>query len=331
MTVINIAFCGLKHAHIFALYDLAVHNADARVIGIWDACEEYVREARSVIGEAAYDDYGDMLADPRVDIVAIGDAYGYRGNEIIRALSAGKHVLSDKPLCTSLAELDRIKALAKENGLRVGCMLDLRYDPALRTAGEMMRSGRIGEIRNINFTGQHPLNYGTRPKWYFDAGLHGGTFNDLAVHGLDAIRVMTNLRYERTLCARQLSAFAVNDKGFNDCAQFMGELENGCGITGDVSYSAPDGCAYDLPSYWRFDFWGDKGMIECTLGAKNVLIANRGGQIEYERATRVTDDCLSDLLKRIKGEPTLYDDDILFESTRAALGLQRAADYGKGL
>ena len=122
-----------------------------------------------------------------------------------------------------------------------------------QSAERLVRSGELGEIHAVNFTGQHPLNYGTRPLWYFDRRLHGGTFNDLAIHGLDAVSMITGLSYARTLCARQYNAFAREEPSFPDCAQLMGEYENGAGLIADVSYSAPAptmmsaGCATSLP------------------------------------------------------------------------------------
>ena len=231
----NIAFCGLRHGHIFSLYDLAKANPEVRVVGAWEEDEAARAQAMEKIAEPFYGSYEQLLADPRVEIVAVGDYYGVRGQRIIQALRAGRHVLSDKPLCTRLSELDEIERLCREKGLYVGCMLDLRYDPALRLAARLVRSGELGEIHAVNFTGQHPLNYGTRPMWYFEPGKHGGTFNDLAIHGLDAVRFITGLDYRRTLYARQYNAFAREQPDFPDCAQLMGEYENGAGLVADVS------------------------------------------------------------------------------------------------
>lgn len=322
----NIAFCGLKHDHIFALYRMASENSDITVLGAWDDEEAYRAKARGVIREPFYENEEALLRDSRVDIVAVGDAYGARGQMTIRALSMGKHVLSDKPLCTRIEELDEIERISREKHLCVGCMLDLRYDPALRTAGEMMLAGKIGEVHGINFTGQHPLNYGVRPSWYFEKERHGGTFNDLAIHGLDAVRVMTGLKYKSTLCARLFNAFSHEKPDFMDSAQMMAELENGAGLTADVSYSAPNKTGFSLPSYWRFNFWGEGGSIECKLGASNILLAQKNGECMRIPARPVENNCLSELINAIHGRDTQYDAEILFESTRNALTLQKDAE-----
>lgn len=322
----NIAFCGLRHGHIFSLYALAKAHPEVRILCAWEGDDEARAQALERIDASFCESYEQILSDPRVDIVAVGDYYGVRGQRVIQALRAGKHVLCDKPICTRLCELDEIERLCREKGLKVGCMLDLRDDPALRLAGRLVRAGELGEIHAINFTGQHPLDYGKRPMWYFEEGRHGGTFNDLAIHGLDAVRLITGLSYRRTLCARQYNAFAKEQPEFCDCAQLMGEYENGAGLLADVSYSAPSGVAFELPGYWRFSFWGEKGMLECRLGEGSVLLAPAGGPVRRLDAPPVDDDCLKELLRAIRGEETLFPPCDALISTRTALEIQRWAD-----
>lgn len=323
----NLAFCGLKHAHVGSLYALCAQNPDVRILGAWEGEEAYRAAARAWMQAPFYPTLDELLNDKEVDVVVIGDAYGARGQEAIRALKAGKHVLSDKPLCTRMEELREIERIAGEGHLAVGCMLDLRFDPALRLARNLVCSGELGEIHAINFTGQHPLSYGTRPSWYFDAQLHGGTFNDLAIHGLDAVSMITGLSYARTLCARQYNAFARKVSSFPDCAQLMGEYENGAGLIADVSYSAPARAAFRLPSYWRFSFWGDKGMIECALGAGKLLLAQAGrDEIRLLTAPKVKENCLTELIGQIRGESTVFPQRMLFDSTRTALEIQLSAE-----
>ena len=323
----NLAFCGLKHAHIRALYALCEENPDVRVLGAWDDDEGYRAAAEEWLQVPFYPTLEALLSDERVEIVSIGDAYGARGQETIQALRAGKHVLSDKPLCTRLAELKEIERLSEEKHLAVGCMLDLRYDPALRLARNLVRSGELGAIHAVNFTGQHPLNYGVRPSWYFDKRLHGGTFNDLAIHGLDAVSMITGLSYARTLCARQFNAFAREVPSFMDCAQLMGEYENGAGLLADVSYSAPAPTAFRLPGYWRFSFWGEGGMIECALGTEKLLLAQAGrNELRLLTAPEVKETCLTELIRQIRGESTVFPQRMLFDSTRTALEIQQSAE-----
>ena len=321
----GLAFAGLRHEHIFGLYDQALRRPDLELTGFWEEDEAARAAAAQRLPLPCYPDYETLLRDPRVSIVAVGDYYGIRGSRILRALRAGKHVISDKPLCTDLGELAEMEKLSREKGLFVGCLLDLRYDPALRLAQKLVQAGEIGPVHAVNFTGQHALQYGVRPGWYFEPGKHGGTINDLSIHGIDAVAMITGLKQPRVLCARQWNAFAAREPAFADCAQFMLAYENGAGLVADVSYSAPMPAAFSLPSYWRFSFWGEGGMLECRLGQGAVLLAKEGRAAEALAAPPVPSNALNDLMQSIQGKPAAFDPHSVFSSSRIALTIQEAA------
>ena len=319
----NIAFAGLRHGHIFGLYARAKVTGGVSVVGAWEEDAAARDAARDTVSEPFYDRYDDLLADPRVDAVAVGDYYGARGERILRALGAGKAVIADKPLCTSMEELRAIRALALQRRLNVTCLLDLRYDPAVRTARRLVREGRLGRVHAMNVTGQHPLDWGARPMWYFEDGKHGGTINDIAIHGVDALRYVTGLSFTRPVAARSWNAFAHEAPAFRDCAQFLAEFEGGAGLTADVSYAAQSGTAWRMPSYWRFNLWGEAGAMEFRYGGPTVLLAERGrGEITGVPCAPVAESWLTDFMKPFD-ENTLLD---TLASQEAVLAIQALAD-----
>lgn len=101
----NIAFAGLRHGHIFTIYQMAQENDLYRVVGAYEADEQARRDAAKQGIECNYASFAQLLADPQVQVVALGGCYGDRGAMAIQALNAGKHVIADKPLCTSLSDL----------------------------------------------------------------------------------------------------------------------------------------------------------------------------------------------------------------------------------
>ncbi len=318
----NIAFAGLRHGHIFGLYAKAKETPGVQVAGAWEEDAAARAEAEKTISEPFYDSYDNLLSDPRVDAVAVGDYYGIRGRRIIRALEAGKAVVADKPLCTSLEELAAIRALALEKRLNVTCMLDLRYDPAVRMARRLAREGVLGRLHAFNFTGQHPLNWGSRPMWYFEEGRHGGTINDIAIHGIDALRYITGLEFARPVAARTWNAFAKEAPMFRDCAQFLAEFGGGAGLTADVSYSSPSGISGKMPSYWRFNLWGEKAAAEFRYGGGRLLIAEKGEAIREIDCPPVSENWLTDFMKPFD-EAAVLD---TLASQEAVLKIQKLAD-----
>jgi predicted dehydrogenase len=327
----NLAFAGFRHGHIFSLYRWAAEHPEVHIAAAWEENDEARKEAggRGVVFNCT--SFDELLSFPGIDAVAIGDYYGIRGERIIKALKAGKHVVSDKPICTSLSELDEIERLSREKNLKVGCMLDLRYLGSAKAAKELISGGRLGEIHAISFGGQHSLNYGRRASWYFEKGKHGGTINDIAIHGIDLVRYITGRELESILAARCWNAFAKEEKHFKDCAQFMAVLSGRTGLLADVSYSLPGGCKFPLVQPWRFTFWGEKGVLEFAAHDDTILLEMSGAdRPEIIKAEPPKQNTITDFLADINGEPCELDTENVLKSSRAVLEIQAFADKTAG-
>lgn len=328
--MLHLAFCGFRHGHINGLYNQAMADPNVEVVGAFEENDEARAAAAETLGvQFTYQTYEALLSDPKVDAVAIGDYFGIRGARAIGALKAGKHVIADKPLCTSLDELDEIERLSAEKSLKVGCMLDLRLNSWVEPVRDYIQNGNLGEIHQIFFSAQHPLNWGSRPMWYFEGGKQGGTINDIGIHGIDLIPYLTGHKFDKTIAARQWNAYAVHAKNFMDSAQFMATLDNGCGVMADVSYAAPSSCGFSLPQYWRFTIWGSKGVLECggNISPKiTVALANGNGPVELAPMENDTRRVIDFFLDDLAGRPTALNTATVIESTRAALKIQAAAD-----
>jgi predicted dehydrogenase len=267
------AFAGFRHGHIFDLLTAAEEREDVEIA----ACCEEDPAARIALAEEGrvkitHTNFLTMLAEVECEVIAIGDYYGRRGALAIAALRAGRHVISDKPLCTSLDEQVEIERLAEMRKLAVGLQLDSRDRGVMRTLREIVLSGAIGEVCTFRIDGQHPLLFGTRPGWYFEPGRHGGTINDIGIHAFDFVPWITGLKWGYVAAARSWNAKAGASPLFEDCAQIMAVLSNGAGVLADFSYLAPDKLGYELPHYWRLLVHGTAGLAETYLAAPGVTV-----------------------------------------------------------
>lgn len=329
---LRFAFAGFRHPHILALLEAVKNHPACQLVA---ACEEDATTRLQLAATGKVDvthhSLQAMLAEARPDVVAVGDVYGNRGKIAIAALEAGCHVLSDKPLCTSLQELEQIEKSSRSQGLCVGCQLDLRDSGAIRLLREVALSGEIGEPCTITIFGQHPLRLGKRAEWYFEPGRHGGTVNDIGIHALDLVEWLTNRKWTSTISAREWNRKAKAFPHFGDCSQFHGILDGGIVVFADVSYLAPDESAYSLPQYWRISLHGTKGMVETHYGATTAMVV-ADGDAEPRYVASLPDNShqyLDDFIDEIAGRsalPGLTSSHIL-RISRLALEIQQSAAH----
>ncbi len=321
----NLAFAGFRHSHVLVLYQEALSCDKVKIVGAFEE-NAPAREAAAEKGVVfTYDSYEALLADENVSTVVIGDYYTNRGPLAIKALEHGKNVICDKPMCTSLEELDQIEKLAKENNLFVSCMFSMRYEGIIAAAKEAM--DLIGQVKSVYFGGQHPLLFSTRPSWYFEEGKYGGLFNDLAIHGIDLVYYLCGQRIKNVTAARSYNAYAKLAPQFPDSGQFMAELTNGAGLIADVSYSVPDSAAYALPYYWQFYIWGENGMMSFSANTDGVtcFVNGKEGQITIEKKAADID-YLSDFILLASGKPSRLSMEEVFKATRDALTVQKRSE-----
>lgn len=330
---VRLAFAGFRHGHILEVYDLCRKRRDVEVVA---ACEEHepTRAELASAGKVKFThaSYDEMFTEAGFGALAVGDYYARRGAILIRALQAGMHVISDKPICTKLDELERIAELSSAGKLSVGCQLSMRDDGNLLAMRQVVAEGRIGEVHTLCFSGQHPLLRGSRPEWYFQPGKHGGTINDIAIHALDAIGWLTGGKIAAIVAARAWNARVADPDWFQDGAQLMLRLDNDGGVIGDVSYLAPDACGYRVPQYWRFTLHGSGGLAETSTVADGVTVhtqdAKTAQHVPPARAEAAG--YLRSFLNEIQGgreNLTLTTQEVL-ASARLALLAQCAADEG---
>ena len=91
-------------------------------------------------------DLDELLLDPRIEAVAIATPPRTHHGLVKRALQAGKHVLVEKPLATSVADAEDLIALADHSGLVLMPGHTFVYSPSVNKVRELIRTGELGEV-----------------------------------------------------------------------------------------------------------------------------------------------------------------------------------------
>ncbi len=131
-------------AEIVAVADISVENAGRRIAQIGHPVSMYA-------------DYCDLLADKDIDAVDIALPHHLHRDAIVAAAEAGKHLMTEKPLCLTLDEAADIAQAVKESGVTMMAAHNQLFFPSVLQAKQMIASGDLGEIYMI-----HSLDCGAR-------------------------------------------------------------------------------------------------------------------------------------------------------------------------
>jgi predicted dehydrogenase len=148
-------------------------------------------------------DYREVLRDPAVDAVHICTPNAQHYAMAKEAIIAGKHVLCEKPLTTTVAEAEELVALARQKGMRNCICHNLRYYPMVQQMRRMREAGDLGEILVVQGTySQDWLLYETDWNWRVDAAAAGASrcMGDIGSHFFDMAEHVSGLRVS-SLCA----------------------------------------------------------------------------------------------------------------------------------
>jgi len=129
----------------------AIANPALQVEWLCDLDED---RARAVLGRyttvKATASYEQILADPAVSAVAVATPAATHFDLVRAALEAGKNVLVEKPLTSSVSDAVKLAGLAERSGLVLMCDHTYCYTPAVQRIRELIRGGEIGELQFVD-------------------------------------------------------------------------------------------------------------------------------------------------------------------------------------
>ncbi len=204
-----------------------------------------------------YDDAQELVDDPDVNAIYIATPPSSHATFAIMAMKAGKPVYIEKPMAANYEDCTRINRIAQETGVPCFVAYYRRYLPYFLKVKELIHSGQIGEVINIQIRFAQPpseMDYNkTNLPWRLLPGIAGGGyFYDLAPHQLDILQDMFGCILEAEgYCSNRGGLYEVEDT-VSACFKF----ESGLPGSGSWCFVAHESAKED-----RIEIIGDKGMI----------------------------------------------------------------------
>lgn len=175
--------------HVNAIKD----RSDFKVTAVTDPMEERRLEAVEQLGCAAYESPEQLIQHNDAEIIVVATPSHTHAELAIAALSAGKHVLVEKPMATDVGEVDRMIEAANNSGNLLSVYQVRRLDPDFLKVKEIIASGVLGPISLIRMT-RH--SYNRRRDWQTLRKFGGGTLNNWGSHIIDMGLELIDGQYE---------------------------------------------------------------------------------------------------------------------------------------
>jgi xylose dehydrogenase (NAD/NADP) len=139
----------------------------------------------------SYSSYDALIADRNIEAVYIPLPQHLHHEYVVKAATAGKHVLVEKPVALTVAEVKSMQAACKKNDVLFMEALMYRFMRIHNRAKEILQAGTIGRLQYIDYN----LAFNARARglggFRFDKELGGGSAYDLGIYGCDFIRFIT--------------------------------------------------------------------------------------------------------------------------------------------
>jgi xylose dehydrogenase (NAD/NADP) len=229
-----------------------------------DRATAYAREHGIARAHGAYDA---LLADPEVDVVYISLPNSLHIPWTMRALEAGKHVLCEKPLARSAADVETAFDLAERNGLVLMEAFMYRHHPKMRRLRELVEGGAIGRLTLVRSTFSFWLRDETNVRMFPE--LEGGALMDIGCYCVSGSRLLAG-EPERVL-GEQVSAASGIDLALYGTMRFPGDVV------------AQFDCSFAAPVKQRLEAVGDEGALATDAPWR----ADWGGEMTLTRGEQV--------------------------------------------
>ncbi len=193
------------------------------IAGIYDIREDRRRQAQN-LGFAVYEKEEDMLSDNAVDVVLIATPNDSHKPIALRAMHAGKHVISEKPVTLSSEDLKEMTDTAKQTGRFLTVHQNRRWDEDFLTVQRIFKEQTLGRVFRIE--SRVHGSRGIPGDWRGTKEHGGGMVLDWGVHLFDQILCLAGERKVKTVYASLTNVTnQIVDDGFTAILRFDDGLE----------------------------------------------------------------------------------------------------------
>ncbi len=325
----RIGLLGLD-GHQGVVLDAIPHRSDACLAAVASEDAEalgWVKQHPAVTAQTRfYADWQQLLAREELDIALVCSINSLHAPMLVAAAARKLHIISEKPLALSLADLAAVRRAVDAAGVRLSMLLTMRCEPCYQTVAEAVGSGRIG--KPVLATAFKSYRLGQRPPWQRQRATFGGTIPFVNIHTIDLLRWTT--RCEFVECQAFHGNAGKPEAGeMEDHAVAVFRMDNGGVAVSQQDYLRPAAAETHGEVFLRIA--GSEGVIEVLDNERRVSLVT-AAEPARDLPLRPAVDYLGDFLGSLGGQREhLISQEDCFRVTEISLKALEAAQSGRGV
>ncbi len=319
-TPLRFGIISFAHLHAAGYARCLQANPETQLVAIADEDAQRGQEWAQRLGVPWHPNYHELILRDDIDAVIVTTENVKHAAATMDAARAGKHVLCEKPLSTTVADGRAMIEACRQAGVALGTAFPCRYLPAVSRVKEQVDAGKLGKLLAIAGTNQGRMPGG----WFIDKALSGGgAVMDHAVHVADLIRWLTGAEFADVYCEADM---LFHDIGIDDSGLLSFSLTDGTICTLDCSWSR-------LPHYptWgsiTLNLWGTEGYVSIDAFKQMIEVYTEEPRASWVYWGSDMDSLMiQDFARRVsRGEPPAITGEDGLRAVELALGAYRSAE-----
>jgi predicted dehydrogenase len=320
----KIGIMGLK-GHEGVVLSGARELGDCQIVAVSDddqAQRERFRRREPLAKDAElYQDWRHLIEHTMMDVCCVCDVNGLRAEQLIALAERGVHIVTEKPLTTTLDDLARVRKALDQSKSRLTMLLTMRHDPKYATLRRLVQEGAIGDV--CLATSQKSYRLEDRPEWQKSRAMLGGTIPFIGIHAIDLLRWTTGLDFTH-VAAFHGNLGTPELQETEDQASVLLRYSNGGSATARLDYLRPE----RAPTHGddRLRIAGSEGIVEAVGNEEELSLMNGKGSPQRIKP-EPTSNLFVDFVQAIREHrPSRIPAEDCFYITKVVLQAREAAD-----
>jgi len=324
----RLGIIGLK-GHQSVVFTGMRQLGDWEIVGVAEdnraAADRFKQRERLASKAVVFDDWRRLLDHCPMDVCCVCDENGVRAEQLLALAKLGVHVVAEKPLTTTLADLQRVRAAWDKAKGRLTMLLTMRHEGKYAAAHKLVRDGAVGEPLLESVQKSYRLE--TREDWFRSFKRLGGTIPYIGIHAVDLMRWIGGQEFTQVAAVHGTQGKRDVMGETESHASLLLKMANGGSATAHLDYLRPSTASDHGDD--RLHLAGTEGVIDMIGANKNVVVLT-SKQKQHEVEPKPVPNLFVAFMNSIQNnEPTPIPAEDCFRVTEIVLKAREAAETGK--